>query len=339
MNVAKRVLTVIGRLPSPWGCWPRCGSERSRAAEPAGERGGGIIYVNASRDDGLIAHWRFDDVGQTHTADTTRTQAHGPLSGNAQIEDTALPPGLLLPNSGALLLDGSGDYVDTADFDLSDDFTIALWASSDTPFTNQNMVGKHTASGGNLLNFGLYDGSYHLRIRGEFVNFNQSALPDWQHLTVTGERTGSSTLVRFYLNGNETQAVTLPAVVGDLAGRPWTIGQDRDGTSRTDSLMAGSTTCVYTTASCRRPKSASWRPVKTMTAHPGPTPIHPGACPRRGQRPGRNLRSPAASTPRPGRSIRPRSARLLSSSSRKSTSSAVSPAARLPSTSAIRSPT
>ena len=234
MNVAKRVLTVIGALGVSLGLLAALWFGALEAAEPAGERGGEIIYVNANRDDGLIAHWRFDEVGQTHTADTSKTQAHGPLSGNAQIEDVALPPGLLLPNHGALLLDGSGDYVDTADFDLSDDFTIALWASSDAPFTNQNMVGKHTASGGNLLNFGLYDGSYHLRIRGEFVNFNQSALPDWQHLTVTGERTGSSTLVRFYLNGNETQAVTLPAVVGDLAGRPWTIGQDWDSATRTD---------------------------------------------------------------------------------------------------------
>ncbi|MDJ0752228.1 MAG: LamG domain-containing protein [Ardenticatenaceae bacterium] len=204
-----------------------------KASQPAGSTAKSIFYVNAARDDGLLAYWRFDENSGPTTADVSKTQAHGQLGGDAAF-DSDLPPDLNLPNSSSLSLDGSGDFVDTADFDLPDDFTVTLWANSDTPFANQNMVGKHTAGGGNLLNFGLYDGKYHLRIRDVFVNFNQTALPDWQHVTVTGERSGTSTLVRFYLNGNETQAVTLNAVVGDLTGRPWTIGQDWDGGTRTD---------------------------------------------------------------------------------------------------------
>ena len=184
------------------------------ASQPAAPAANDVFYVDAARDDGLVAHWRFDEVGQSHTADTSKTQAHGALSGNAQIDDSALPPGLLLPNSGALLLDGSGDYVDTADFDLPDDFTIALWANTDNPAADQNMVGKHDGSGGNQLLFGIYRGKYHARIRGEFFDFNQTALPGWQHLTITGQRFDNTTLVGFWLNGNQIESVTLNASRG-----------------------------------------------------------------------------------------------------------------------------
>ena len=233
MDFAKRVLFVAGAAGIALGLLAIGFLGVPEATGSAASSGGTTLYVNADRDDGLVAHWRFDEVGQDHTADVSKTQAHGPLSGNAQI-DTGLPPGLLLPNSGALRLDGSGDYVDTADFDLPDDFTIALWANTDAPAVNQNMVGKHDAGGGNLLLFGTYRGWYHLRIRGDAVDFSQTALPGWQHLAVTGERSGDSTLVRFYLNGNLIETATLSEVVGELAGRAWTIGQDWDGNSRTD---------------------------------------------------------------------------------------------------------
>jgi hypothetical protein len=133
------------------------------AEQPTSPAAGERYYVDASRDDGLVAYWRFDETAGSGTSDASKTQAHGTLSGNAMFVSD-LTDRIKFPNVRALQLDGSGDYVDTKDFDLTDNFTIALWAYPQSAGAN-NMIGKHDAAGGNLLLFGLYGDRYHVRIR------------------------------------------------------------------------------------------------------------------------------------------------------------------------------
>ena len=204
------------------------------ADQPGSTTASTRYYVNAARDDGLVAYWRFDETSGFGTSDVSKTQAHGTLSGNATFVSD-LPGAITFPNHRALSLDGSGDYVDTKDFDLTDDFTIALWVSPQSADA-RNMIGKHDSGGGNLLLFGMYRDSYHVRIRDQSFDSTRPVSPGWHHIAITGEKTGAnSTLIRLYRNGVEIQVETLDAVVGNISGgKAWTIGQDWDGASRTD---------------------------------------------------------------------------------------------------------
>jgi hypothetical protein len=135
---------------------------------------------------------------------------------------------------GALYLDGSYDYVDATDFDLAEQFSICLWVSPSSTADPQCFIGKHTSGGDNILLLGFYEGGYHLRLRSDwFVAGTKTE--GWQHLVVVGSQPdGGHTAVTLYKDGDVLWSETMNDVVGNMSGKGWTMGQDWDGSKRTD---------------------------------------------------------------------------------------------------------
>jgi len=131
--------------------------------------------------------------------------------------------------------DGINDWVEAADFDLDNDFTLSLWVYADTTDDGQAFIGKHTASGGDLLLFGFCNDGYQVNIRGSAYQGGDKAT-GWQHLAVVGRETGpSATEVTVYRDGHLLWQHDLDAVLGDLIGKGWAIGQAWHSTTlRTD---------------------------------------------------------------------------------------------------------
>ncbi|MFK7829054.1 MAG: LamG-like jellyroll fold domain-containing protein [Congregibacter sp.] len=133
----------------------------------------------------------------------------------------------------SLSFDGENDYVDTTDFSINNDFSLAAWINP-SKLSSANVLGKHSASGSNQVLLGLYSGGIHVRIRGEAYTAG-TPQSGWQHLLVTGVETANGTQISLYRNGIKLWVHELSEKVGDLSGgRAWTIGQDWDGNSRTD---------------------------------------------------------------------------------------------------------
>jgi hypothetical protein len=139
------------------------------------------------------------------------------------------------PAGTGLQFDGTDDWIQSTDFDLDNDFTLSLWANPESTDDGQAFVGKHTTGGDNLILFGFWSGGYQVSIR-DAVHQAGTKTSGWQHLAVVGRETGSSaTEVTVYKDGQVLWQRDLDAVVGDLTGKRWAIGQDWDSaTQRTD---------------------------------------------------------------------------------------------------------
>jgi uncharacterized repeat protein (TIGR01451 family) len=124
--------------------------------------------------------------------------------------------------------DGIDDWIEGEDFDIDNDFTILFWVYPDTTDDQQAFIGKHTADGDNLLVFGFWSGGYCVNLRNSTYQGGPKAV-GWQHLAVVGRQTGPSTTeVTVYRDGQPLWQHELGAVVGDITGKGWVIGQDWD---------------------------------------------------------------------------------------------------------------
>ena len=176
-------------------------------------------------DNSLIACWNFDEGSGINVYDSTNNSYDGIING------ASWTPGI---SGSALYFDGIDDSVDTADFDINDNFTISFWIKPDTISYNHTFIGKHTFDGVNILLFGYFsinDGSgegFSFNIRNQ-RNRQGNISIEWQHMVYTGEKiNASSTEVTVYGNGEKLWNDTLSNTVGNANGMPWTIGQDWD---------------------------------------------------------------------------------------------------------------
>jgi hypothetical protein len=140
----------------------------------------------------------------------------------------------------ALAFDGQDDWVETADFDIENDFTISFWTNPYTTTDGQAFIGKHNSIGSNLVVFVFYDGGYHLNIRDTGYT-GGTKTTGWQHLAVVGDEDGGTTHVTVYRNGEVLWQHDFSAVVGDVSGgRAWAIGQEWDVPSLQSDFFDGS---------------------------------------------------------------------------------------------------
>ncbi len=177
---------------------------------------------------GLVAHWKFDE-GSGAVAHDSVGNNHGTIHG-AWWKDSKF--------GTALYFDGKNDYIDLTELPLGQSFTISLWAdpSDLNPKKAQCFIGKHTyPRGDNIFLFGFYEGKLHVRIRDD-AHLEGSPTKGWQHLVVVVQRIDDlHSNIWVYRNGIVLWTTTLDAVVGDMSGLPWTVGQDWDGyPKRTD---------------------------------------------------------------------------------------------------------
>lgn len=188
-------------------------------------------------DQHLIAHWLFEAGSGSTVQDSSGNGHNGTITGAGWGTDVPAPAG---STRSLNFVRAEEDYVDTAAFDINDDFTISMWVNPVDLSPNQNLIGKHTEEGGNLLLVGFFNDGYHVRIRSESTE-GGTLRAGWQHLLVTGEAEGDNTRVTFYRNGLRLWQGVLTTKVGDVSGgAAWTIGQDWDsGLVRSDFFDGG----------------------------------------------------------------------------------------------------
>lgn len=144
-------------------------------------------------------------------------------------------------SGAALALSGNGQYVDLPGLDtfLSDGLramTLELWVNPHTTNDQQNFIGKHTASGSNLILLGFYEGGYHVRMRDYTFTANAPKQTGWQHLVLEIISVPTQTILTLFRNGKLLHSGSTPTALGDLAGKPWTLGQEWDGQTTSDFL-------------------------------------------------------------------------------------------------------
>ena len=169
------------------------------------------------------------------TEDITITAQYG--EGPNAVEDekqvSVLP---ICPSGSALEFDGVDDWVDLTDFNLGENFSVALWVNPSRTDGGRCFIGKHTLGGLNIFVIGIWENGYHARIRDDWYT-SGTPTTGWQHIAVVVEQLSPSTSnVTIYKNGEVLWKQTLNEVVGDMSGLPWTIGQDWDhrGPDKTD---------------------------------------------------------------------------------------------------------
>ncbi len=114
------------------GCLAALGMAALCWAQPA--RAQDTIFVDDSVNDGLVAHWKFDEPGIT-TARAYVGPVNGSLENGATMTAGPIPPAANFVDPGVLLLDGSNDRVLVADNtalnSLATSFTVAAWVRRD----------------------------------------------------------------------------------------------------------------------------------------------------------------------------------------------------------------
>ncbi|MEZ5302654.1 MAG: choice-of-anchor D domain-containing protein [Verrucomicrobiales bacterium] len=187
-------------------------------------------------DNEVLAELHFEEpAGATSFQDDSGHGRHGSTSGLA-----APSAGYAYGHFGSgLRFDGIDDWVDFTAFPVPDSFSISLWVNPHSTANGQVFVGKNSASGDNELLFGIYAGGYHVNFDGQQATQGTPAT-GWQHLVLTALYLSGSdeTRVRIYRDGTQifdfNFSGRLPASHG--SSRPWTLGNEWDGGSRSDFL-------------------------------------------------------------------------------------------------------
>ena len=140
--------------------------------------------------------------------------------GNAQIDTAQTKFG-----TGALLLDGAGDYIGTPDTGVfgfgTGDFTVEMWVRRGAADGNDCQLVDFRAGGGQNGLFYLTPGSRLLAFYNGAVYGNAGAAPaqdTWAHIAFTR----SSGTLRGFLNGTQQWSASMSANFG--SSRPARIG-------------------------------------------------------------------------------------------------------------------
>jgi hypothetical protein len=162
--------------------------------------------------------------------------------GNARISTTDPKYG-----SGSLLLDGSGDYLQTDASSIlqfgTGDFTVECWVKVISGTSNNGLFTFGSPSSG--LAVGIYEGQWFLD-RGDGNSFRMGAATtgSWQHLAVT--RSDGS--LRFFIAGTQIGATISTSI--DLTGNQLIIGYYYNSSfainARVDEFRVEKGTAFYT---------------------------------------------------------------------------------------------
>jgi uncharacterized repeat protein (TIGR01451 family) len=198
---------------------------------------GGVVLSDAlpagTRYAGRLLSLPMNETeGSTHFADVSGFGHHGSCNQQDGTCPEAGVPGLY---DHVLSFDGDDDWVESADFDIDNDFTISLWVYPLKGDDAQAFIGKHTSGGGDLFIFGFYNDGYYVNLRGSAYQTGTKIADDWQHLAAVGRETGPSTTeITVYRDGQPLWQHEFTKVVGDITGKGWTIGQEWDGSTESD---------------------------------------------------------------------------------------------------------
>lgn len=199
--------------------------------------------------DNLVAYWDFEGGTANHVLATGGTAYNGSLLGNATTGGTSKV------GTGALLMDGNGDYMDvTANVNVNEPWAVSAWFRTTVASSGaaRQMVYEsvgNPASGGYTMSYGLREGSpttstaFQLFCDNTAPTADVSAskqVPDasvpntWHHIVTifkpaTPTEAGSLT---GYLNGVQEYNLVIPANTTVVAAEGFHVGTYRSANDR-----------------------------------------------------------------------------------------------------------
>jgi hypothetical protein len=204
--------------------------------------GSGVI-ADVQEPDTFLLHMNGSN-GSTTFTDSGGSEITVTAYGNAQIS-TADP----LHGSGSLLLDGSGDYLQTAASSIlqfgTDDFTVECWVKVISGTSNNGLFTFGSPNSG--LAVGTYGDQWFLdRGDGNSYRMGAATTGSWQHLAVT--RSDGS--LRFFIAGTQIGATISNSI--NLTGNQLIIGYYYSSSfainAKVDEFRVKKGTALYTSA-------------------------------------------------------------------------------------------
>ncbi len=190
---------------------------------------------------GLAAYWDFE--GDTNNGGSGGAAYNGALVGNATTGGTAKV------GSGALLLDGDGDYMDvTSNVNTTQAWSVSAWFRSDVDpaGTARSMVFE--SSGSFAMSFNLREGTpttnTNFQIFTDYVTgtdpqsnlqvADTSTANTWHNIVVTFTPATASTTGSLlgYLDGVSTHSLTIPINTVLTTANGFHVGTFRDANGR-----------------------------------------------------------------------------------------------------------
>ncbi|NEQ65005.1 MAG: LamG domain-containing protein [Symploca sp. SIO2D2] len=137
--------------------------------------------------------------------------------------------------SSALEFDGTNDYVELGDFNPGNTFTIELWVKPNNTNNNMCFIGKNTASGENIFLLGYWKNKLDALLHSKKLAITgQNTSGNWFHLAVVVNQVETSSTIKLYKDGSSIGEETVTETLGNLEGKPWTLGQEWDSSRKSD---------------------------------------------------------------------------------------------------------
>lgn len=203
----------------------------------------GIMSATAAVTDNLVAYWNFEGATTNHASASGGAPYNGTLMGNASTAGTAKV------GSGALLVDGNGDYMDvTSVVDVTQPWSVSAWFRSAIAPAGAVRGFVFESSGGYAMSFGIREGtpatntSFQLYTdntptadaNAAFQVADTSTTDTWHHIIAVFTPATSSTAgsIIGYLDGIQQYNLVIP--VGDTmtASNGFHVGTYRSANDR-----------------------------------------------------------------------------------------------------------
>ena len=197
-----------------------------------------LAKAQAALTTGLVGFWDFE--GNTANGGNGGAAFNGTLMGNASTNGNARA------GSGALSLDGTGDYLDiTSTVDVSQGWSISAWFFADVAPAGRAMVFE--SSGSYAMSFGIREGTtgntnfqaYADAATGTdpFIDYQVSdtaTAGSWHHilLAFTPSTPTTAGSVTGYLDGTQRYSLAIPANIGLAPANGFHLGTYRSADGR-----------------------------------------------------------------------------------------------------------
>jgi formylglycine-generating enzyme required for sulfatase activity len=168
--------------------------------------GGYNVGFRVCRDftlnEGLVAHWNFDEASGDTVNDSSGNNHNGTIYGGATRIDGI--------SGKALNFDGEDDYVDiagTSNLHLLSGFTLSAWARFTNHIDDGSIVGKHAGQPNGYV-LGVLQDKFDFYFQNtRLLTANTYSDGQWHH--IAGTYDGISHLQNFYVDGELVQSQTI----------------------------------------------------------------------------------------------------------------------------------
>ncbi len=199
--------------------------------------------TQAALTTGLVAYWNFEgnSLNAGTGADSGGSAYDGILMGDAATTGTPRA------GSGALLMDGSGDYMDvTSVVDVNQPWTVSAWFLPETAPTGRGMIFEN--SGSFAMSYGIREGTpaanTNFQVYGDTAGGSDpfadlqvadaSTIATWHHIVLSFTPATASVAgsVTGYLDGVASYSLVIPAGMTLVAGNGFHVGTYRAANDR-----------------------------------------------------------------------------------------------------------